>query len=59
MNTTAEDLAYTRWMDEQAGAAEFEEQRRYETWRDNRVADGEDGSEESYLEYLEGLMPTD
>lgn len=31
----------------------FEEQRAYETWRDNRIADGEDGSEEAYDDYIQ------
>lgn len=34
----------------------FEETRAYETWRDNRIADGEDGSPEAYDDWIQDTL---
>ena len=59
MNTTAEDLAYVAWMDEQAeqaGLAEQQERERFEAWRAARLEDGyaeDEADEDAYVAELE------
>lgn len=58
----AEEAARRDWEESQyAEAAAFEDQRAFETWADDRIADDEDAdvSEAAYVTYLEGFFPDD
>lgn len=61
--TTEEDLAYVAWAEQNLDGyedyVEKENQRAYDAWAEDRRADGEDASEDAYLEYLEGFLPDD
>lgn len=51
----ADQAAYEQWNEE---AAEAADRRAYESWVERQEA-GDDTSEEAYVDYLEGFLPTD
>lgn len=58
----AEARARKAWEEEFQGsqeAAEWHDRRAYEGWSERRRQDGEDSSEEAYMEHLESMMPDD